>query len=220
MTRRRAALLAIVQSMVLLCGCASVRETPVDTGLFPRNPSPTESRAPGRLAVVLQPAVRDMVHQGDEGPAQRMRLPIGRIVAQAMLMSADDAFAEGAQRVDEPATSGAGFGATLVIQSARVSYHSRLLWFLPLPVLGGAGDLELDARLALDVSLLDAQGQMVWTRSYDSGRQIWEHSWDQLGYAQDGLVRLTHEMAWRLSQQAVRELREWMQAERMRPRTL
>ena len=218
--RRRTALLGIAPSIVLLYGCASVREAQLNTGLFPRNTTETESRAPGRVALLLQPAVKDMVHQGDDGPAKRMRLPIGRIVAQAMLTSADEAFAGGAERVDEPAPAGAGFGATLVIQAARVSYHSRLLWFLPLPVLGGAGDSEFDAQLALDVSLLDAQGRVVWTHSYDSGRQIWEHSFGEQALVQDGLLRLTHEMAWRLSQQAVRELRDWMEAERMRPRVL
>ena len=220
MMRRRTALLAIVPSMVLLHGCASVREAQVDTGLFPRNTGTPDARSPGQVALLLQPAMKDMVHQGEDGPASRMRLPIGRIVAQAMLMSMDEAFAGGVQRVDEPASAGAGYGATLVIQAARVSYHSRLLWFLPLPVLGGAGDFEFDAQLALDASLLDGQGRVVWTHSYDSGRLIWEHSFGEQALVQDGLLRLTHEMAWRLSQQAVRELRDWMDADRMRPRVL
>jgi hypothetical protein len=219
MMRRRAALLGILPLLALMPGCASRREMPVDTALFPRIATAPDPRAPGRVALLLQPAVRDLVHEGEDGPARQMRIPIGQIVAQAMLSSADEAFAGGAQRVDAPAHTGSGFVATLVVQSARVSYHRRLLWLIPIPF-GGVGDFEFDAQLALDVSLLDAQGRTVWTHSYDDGRQIWKHDWREQGQAQDGLLRLTHEAAWRLSQQVARDLRDWMEAERMRPRDL
>ena len=54
-------------------------------------------------------------------------------------------------------------------------------------------------------------GHFVWIEppeGKDSER--WPH----------GIGRLAHEAAWRLSQQALRDLREWLAAERMKPRQL
>jgi hypothetical protein len=89
-----------------------------------------------------------------------------------------------------------------------------------IPPLGGVGDAEYDEQLAFDITVLDPRGRVVWTRTYDDGRQIWQHSWTDQGKAPDGLLRLTHEAAWRLSQKVVRDLREWVEGERMRPRSL
>jgi hypothetical protein len=83
------------------------------------------------------------------------------------------------------------------------------------------GDSEIGARLSFDLSLLDAQGRSVWTRSYDSGHEIykrpsfWSHE-----RAPDGLVRMAHEAAWRLAQQAIADLRDWIATERNKPREL
>jgi hypothetical protein len=173
------------------------------------------------VAVLASPAVKDLVHEGDDGPAQALRIPIGAIALQAVLDLADAAFTGGAQRLDAPAAAGAGHAATLVIQSMRVSYHSHLLWLIPLPWLGAAlDDHEYDVQLAIDVTLLDAQGGVVWTRSYDDGRQVWAHEWTGQGMVTQALLRLTHEAAWRLAQRAVNDLRDWVQDERMRPRSL
>ena len=79
---------------------------------------------------------------------------------------------------------------------------------------------EFDAQLALDVTVLDPQGRVVWTRSYDDGRRVWQHEWTEQSKAADGLLRVTHEAGWRLSQHALRDLREWVEVERMRTRSL
>jgi len=89
-----------------------------------------------------------------------------------------------------------------------------------LPLFGAVGDFEFAAHLALDVTALDPQRRVVWTRTYDDGRQVWPHQWTEHGKALEGLLRITHEAAWRQSQQAVRDLREWAEDERMRPRNL
>jgi hypothetical protein len=200
-----------------LPGCASVREMPFDASMFPSRSVEAADRAPGRVALVAAPAVIDQVHQTDSGPGRRMRVPVGRIVVQAMLMAADAAFEDGAQRFDQPPPASAGFGAALVIDSVRLAYQSRTLWLMPLLPLGGVGDLEYTAQLGFELSLRDGQGRAVWTRSYDSGRQIWPHEWAQQTAFQTGLLRLTHELAWRLSQQVIRELRDWTRAARLRP---
>lgn len=218
--RRRDALLTLLPPFGLLAGCVTRRETTPDPTLFPRTPAAPETRLPGRAAVLATTTVKDLMHEGDDGPVRVLRVPIGAIVVQAMLASADSAFVGGAQRLDALAAAGAGHVATLVIQAVRVSYHSRLLWILPLPFLGGMSDHEYDVQLAIDVTLLDARGGLVWTRSYDDGRQIWPHEWTEQGKSIEGLLRLTHEAAWRLAQRALGDLREWVEAERMRPRSL
>ena len=150
-----------------------------------------------------------------------MRVAIGSIVASAMLTSAGEAFSDGAERIEALAGDDTRYTATLVVQSVRLSYHQRLLWLIPLPYLmTGLGDTEFAVHLALDVTVLDPQGRVVWTRNYDDGHQIWPHDWTEQGKALDGLQRVTHEAAWRQSQQAMRDLREWAEGERMRPRSL
>ena len=218
--RRRDALLTLLPPLGLLSGCVTRREMPLDPTLFPHTPTAPQTRLPGTLAVLATSTVKDLVHEGDDGPARTLRVPIGAIVVQAMLASADAAFVGGAQRLDAPAAAGAGHAATRVIQAVRVSYHSRLLWVLPLPVLGWLGDQEFDVQLAVDVSLLDARGGLVWTRSYDDGRQVWPHDWTEQGKVTAGLLRLTHEAAWRLAQRALFDMRDSIEAERMRPRSL
>ncbi|MEO6745719.1 MAG: hypothetical protein ABIN08_14660 [Caldimonas sp.] len=221
MRRTQVALLALL-SMLLLPGCASRIEMPLNVAMFPKSAVAPDVRVPGRVAVVLPPTVKDQVHEADDGPARGTRVSIGSIVGSAMLASAADTFVGGAERLELPNGAGTSVVATLVVQSVRISYHRRLLWFIPLPIVfvGAVGDFEFAAHLALDVTVLDPQGQVVWTRSYDDGRQVWPHEWTEQGKALDGLLRVTHEAAWRQSQQAVRELREWVEGERMRPRSL
>jgi hypothetical protein len=214
--RRRALLLTLLP---LLPGCASRRDLSLDPRLFPQPLAPPDSPAPGRIAVLLQPTVKNQMHEG-EGPTAAVRIPIGRIVEKAMQDGAVEVFAGGVQHLDDMADAGPHLDATLVVQSARVAYHQRLLWVVPLPIVGAVADYDFDTRLALDITLLDQQGRAVWTRIYDDGQQIWKHDWLEQGKAVQGLLRLTHEAAWRLSRQAVRDVREWVEAERMRPRML
>jgi hypothetical protein len=220
MMHPRISLLTLMLWLALLPGCATRREMPVDEALFPRAPVAPDSRAVGRVAVLVQPTVRDMVHEGEEGPAAGMRIPIGRIVTEAMLASAGDIFAGGAQRIEASSAADARYVATLTVQSVRVMYHFHILWFIPIPPFNGVGDAEYDEQLAFDITVHDPQGRVVWTRTYDDGRQIWQHSWTNKAKASEGLLRITHEAAWRLSQKVMDDLREWVEGERMRPRSL
>jgi hypothetical protein len=136
-----------------------------------------------------------------------------------MLSSANEAFADGADIVEAASGEENRYAATLIVQSVRVSYDSRPLWMIPLPLLGGISDSEYEAHLALDVTALGPRGEVLWTRSYDDGRRIWQHVWTDALFA-EGLLRLTHEAAWRLAQQAMHDLREWSEGERLRPRDL
>jgi hypothetical protein len=148
-------------------------------------------------------------------------LPIGGIVEQAVLAALRDAVQGGVQPVDALPRPGTGFDATLVIEAVRAGYHRRLRWLLPMPPpLFMIGDSEVEARLAFDLSMLDAQGRTVWTRTYDSGGEIVKRPSVWHSETADALVSLAHETAWRLSQQVVSDLRDWLAVERNKPREL
>ena len=116
---------------------------------------------------------------------------------------------------------GDGFAATLVIDAIRCKYEVRLLWLMPLPIpfMPFIGDSEPGMSLALDVRLMDGQGRQVWTRSYDSGREIWVHK-PLTPVPSDLTSTLAHALAWRLSQRAASDLREWRAEELSKPRDL
>lgn len=124
----------------------------------------------------------------------------------------------------------AGYGATLDMLSVQLEYdeHLRFLLPLPLPIIGTmVGEFEVRMRMTLELGLNDAQGRQVWARSYDDGRHtgIWVYPG---GYAvraggpdwQAGVNRMAHDAAARLAQQVVQDLREWHEAQRLKPRSL
>lgn len=82
------------------------------------------------------------------------------------------------------------------------------------------GDSELSVQVAFDLRLLDAQGRTVWAQPNDSGRQVWDHPLFGKEQKDDGIVRLAHEGAWRLTQRAVVDLRDWAAGEPLKAREL
>lgn len=203
-------------------GCATKFEGAYTPALFPPAASAPASRAPGRLALVVRPQVQDLVHEGDQVPARGVRLPIGRIVEEATLGVFRDGLQGGVQRLVQVPAAGAGFAASVAIESVHVEHDSRVLWLVPIPVFPFVvGDSEVSARLAFELSLLDAQGRTVWTHSYDSGREVYKRpSFWSNELLPEGLLRMAHEAAWRLAQQALIDVREWLATERNKPREL
>lgn len=222
MSRRSAWLVGLVVLAALAGGCATKYEGAFNPALFPRVPAAAESRAPGRVALLVQPPVQGQVHEGVKNPATGVRLPVGQIVEQALLAAALDALRGGVERVPQVPPAGAGFDATLVIEAVRADHHSQLSWLIPIPVYPFLiGDTNFYAQLAFDLSLLDAAGRTVWTRTYDSGREIYKRpSFWSNEKLPDGFLRMAHEAAWRLSQQAMTDLRDWLAVERRKPREL
>ena len=72
----------------------------------------------------------------------------------------------------------------------------------------------------MQLKLVDAQGHQVWTRDYDDGskQSIWDYPTDSTWLA--GIQLAAHDAAWRLSQQVLRDLRDWQAAERVRSRVM
>jgi hypothetical protein len=215
-------LLALFALLVLSAGCASTHEGAIDPGLFPRAAVAPERRIAGRVALLVPPQVRAVSYDALPEIRVNVRLPIGRIVEQAALAALGDAVSGGVQPVEAPPQSGDGINATLVIDAVRAEYHKRLSLLIPAPPpLFYISDYAVDARLAFDLRLVDAQGRTVWTRSYDTGAEIVKHEsiW-KVAATPEGLVRIAHDAAWRLWQQALADLRDWLAAERNKLREL
>jgi len=221
-TTRLLALIALIALLVLSGGCASTHEGAIDQGLFPREAVAPERRIAGRMALLVPPQVRATSYDALREIRVNVRLPIGRIVEQAALAALGDAVSGGVQPVGAPPQSGDGINATLVIDAVRAEYHRSLSLLIPAPPpLFFIEDYTVDTRLAFDLRLVDAQGRTVWTRTYDTGAEIVkrESIW-RAAATPEGLVRIAHDAAWRLSQQAVADLRGWLAAERNRLREL
>jgi hypothetical protein len=216
--------LVAVAMFAMFGGCATpaLPEISPDASLFEHDASAPENRALRRVALAAPPQVRDKTVE----VANRIRLKAGAIVEQALLAASGDSAQGGVQLVHVPLSADAQFSATLVIQAVRFDYEEHLVWLvpIPLPVVGFAiTKREASTQLGFDLTLLDAQARPVWTRTYadSAGHFVWidppegkDERWPH------GIGRLAHEAAWRLSQQALRDLREWLAEERMKPRQL
>jgi hypothetical protein len=216
--KRRARRLPIgLLSASLLGGCASDRTIALDTALLPRDGPPTcASPRPGRAGLLVPEPMLSMLSE----PLARQRLQIGRITGQALLMALDDCLAGGGQWVAESTARAGDRAATLTVVSLHYEHQDHLLWIVPLPWIPSIAQAELSARLDLELSLLDSQGRTVWTRSYSDDMGRLKHSTLEPQVLREGVPRLAHEAAWRLAQRAVRDLREWVDTQRLAPREL
>jgi hypothetical protein len=220
---KRRLLLAMMVSMVLLCGCGGLPplkpfQPPPDPALFPRSSIGPTTKVAGRVALLVPPQVAATLSETKEH-RRDMQLPIGRIVEQAAILAFGEAVSGGIGIVDSPPAAGAGYSATLVIDSVRCVERSRLLWIAPTPI-GIVGDSEISVQVAFDLRLLDAQGRTVWSQAYDSGGLVWDHPLLGKEQKDDGILRLAYEGAWRMMQQAVVDLRDWVAGERLKVREL
>jgi hypothetical protein len=218
MTCHRVGLVGLLSGMALLQGCASYDEGAPNQAWFSRETAAVEGRTQGRVALLVTPQVQTTVLN----VRRSVRLQIGPIAEQAMLAALGDGLQGRVQQIYAAPPAAGGYNATLVLDAVRFEHQERRLWFIWLPPLSGISQYETSTRLAFDLSLLDEQGKPVWKRTYDddAGRVTWTTpSADSTPLPKD-IGRLAHEAAWRLSQQAVRDLREWMEAQRMQPREL
>lgn len=207
---------------MLLAACATPLQLGPNPALFARGTTAHMDQVAGRVALWVPAQVAATENHGERllGGRSNLHVPAGRIVEQAARLALDDALIGGAQPVDALPPAAAGHSATLVFDSVRCVDRVRLLWLLPVPIFGMIGDTEVDVQLAFDLRLLDAQGRSVWTRSYDSGRVVWKRPSGSSESGDAGIVRLAHEAAWRLAQQMATDLRDWLAAERGKPREL
>ena len=214
-------LIGLLMLATLAGGCASRREAGFSPALLPQTPATFESPTLGRVALLVPASVEAQVYEGTKWPANSVRIHAGRIVEEAMFAAMSDALSDRVQRISQPPAADSGFAATLSIDAVRAEDDVRLLWLLPLPFPFGISDHDYSARVSFDLSLLDVQGRLVWARSYDSGLEVYRRLLASSNEpVPDNLIRAIHQAAWRLAQQAITDLRNWLKAERNRPREL
>lgn len=201
----------------LLAGCATT-VVPADARWFPREAVLADSRAAGRVALMVPPPVQLQVI--DIG--RQLRLQAGALVGQALLAALGDGLQGGVQQVDAPPSAGSGFGATLVIDAVQVKLREKLLWFVPLGYFVAASRHEFSTPLSVDLRLLDGQGQLLWAGNVEDsgGSLLWTNPSTSRDPFPQAAGRLAHEAAWRLAQRVLGQVREALAAERMKARQL
>lgn len=207
---------------VVLCGCGVMFRGALKPELFPRDTVVSAVPLKGSVALLLPPQVAASVNRGQRtgGRSSDLELPIGRIVEAALQLALADALTGGVQAVESIPPANSGHVGTLVVDAVQCADRVRVVWMLPVPVLGLIGDTETDVQVSVDVRLLDTEGRAVWSRHYDDGRQVWKPQLFKHETGTDAIVRLAHESAWRLARQVSDDVREAVAAERGRARSL
>jgi hypothetical protein len=210
------ALVGLLWPLAVLQGCATYRGTP-NPDWFPRAAAAATNRTPGSVGLEVPPQV--LVTVALIGPV--LKVQIGWIAEQAMRTALNDGLHGGVHPSSTPPLAN-GSGATLVIDGVRFEHKEQTVWWLWLPPLSSIQRYEARTRLAIDLSLLDAHGIPVWIRTYDddSGHLVWTTASADSTPLPEDIGRVVHESAWRLAQRALLDLREWIDAERMKPREL
>jgi len=214
--------LALV-ALLALGACQTPHEGRVDPALFPRQ---TDARAifDGPVAVLTDATSLETVVLGEALADRRpMQMPIGRIVHEASLEAFAEVFKGGVQAVDRLGGGPATAMPLVAVRLANFVYRDRLRYIVPL-LFVSVEKWRLDVQIAVDVRLLDDKGEVLWSSTYDSGVQVFDEgdftAPTALLERPESLVRLTHETAFRLMQQAARDVGEWLRKERLRERRL
>ena len=211
MNFRHVWLIGLMVLATAVSGCASNRLGAFNPALLPQASTAVENRTPGRVALLVPVAVQENIHLGSFSGIHS-----GRIVEEAMFAAMNDALRDGTQRMNQPPAAGSGFAATLSIDAVRIVHDFRFTWLSLL-----TQETEVSAQLLFDLRLFDAQGRTVWSHSYDSGLEVYRRpSFWSSEHVSRGVVRMAHEQAWRLSQQAMADLRDWLETERNKARQL
>jgi hypothetical protein len=231
-TRRGLPIVHLVCVAMVLSGCSALYVGALDKAMLPEI-GQAAARAPEAVTISLAPsdAALEITGPSLADPARtRVRLPIGAIVEAAALAAFDSEFAGGVQLrqsdIRPPAQSAAApAGLSVAVTDIRFDYRNDFVYFIPLgPLTMQRWDLTL--RLWLDVRVLDDRGVVLWSRSYDTGCELWKPPpWTpqrMFRFEDDGhrVQRFAHEQAARLMQQAARDVRQWSDYEQRRERVL
>jgi len=212
-------------------GCATTHLAQVDPTLFKWPAAVGKSKLPGHAIVVVPEAVAVQTwipKQEGSGQLPRVQLPIGQIVAAAVVAALAAEFEDGAQWLTTRPAADAGQGTVVEIGAIEAQAGNRLTAWVPVPIpnplilLGPPlySSTELTVRVGFDLQRFDGQGQPLGARRCDAGVRLLEvTNWSSEG-ALPALVRQTHEAAAAGALIGVRDLRNALESERMKPRTL
>lgn len=225
MRLRLRSLSTLAIALAVLQGCAAPAPPTVmpggyDATLRPAQAVPAMPRLAGGIRLRLDDATRATVvtvHKPRTLGQVQVVLAIGQIIEGVALAALADEF--------EPAAPGSGT-FVLALSALRFDVDDHLTTFVPIPLPAPLGfaitHVDIDTRLWLDVTLIDPQGRLLWTRTYDSGRK--PPATGPQGVTQPGseflpaalVQRVAHEQAFSLLQKAARDVRRWVEMERPR----
>jgi hypothetical protein len=229
MHRPRAAVPATALAVVLACGvaagCASspeVFEGRFDARLLPAPAAGAAGKARGAVTLRLDDAAA-----ATTVTVLRLRtvgnVPVALAMGTIVEGAARAALAEEFEGADGAAAGDPAF--VLRLLAVRFDVDDHVVYILPLGPLT-TGRIDLDSRLWVEAQLIAPQGRVQWTRTYDSGREPpasgrrgvvgpWE---GRLPPQQ--VQAMAHEQAFRLMQLAAKDVRRWVESERVRERAL
>jgi hypothetical protein len=204
--------------LLLLGGCAwSGFDITANPARVPASATAPDSRTPGRIALVVPEQVQRTVIEVQP----KIRLHAGAIVEQAARVALMGGLTDGVAVGQDVPPADAGYDGTLKVDVVLVEYKQRVLWFIPTSLLAGITRYESSVRLSFEASLLDAKGRVIWTRAYSEvGRETWSQPSMETYAMLKAIEAATHDVAWRLSREATKDVRAWLQAERAKPRDL
>jgi len=215
----------LAAAVFALSGCATEpQKGSFNPALFPSQA--TEASFDGQVAVLADPS--SLAHEvlgerlADAGPVY---VPIGRVVHEASLKAFGEAFKGGARSIDRIGGESATPMPIVTVRVVNYVYRDRLQYFIPLLTFGVIEKWQLDVQLVVEVRLLAEDGAMLWSGTFDSGVEICKPLVDSpipvpLESHTEGLLRQTHETAYRLMQRAARDAGEWLRNDRLRERRL
>jgi hypothetical protein len=214
---------------LLVAGCAAWHEVGrLDPALFLRLPGPPERIVNAQIAIVSDPASAQFMYEWTKGS---LTIPVGAIVDAAAVAALADETGMPVVQYSSAQAATDGRASTvpmtmIIVRPARFEVHDESIpivipyfFAVPLPT-------RESVRLIVDWQVLDATGSPLWTRRYDSGEATYtetprERS-TRLGQDREQrfYVQLAHQAAYRLMREAALDLRNWLEAERLRERVL
>jgi hypothetical protein len=221
-------------AVLLVSGCATFVDVgKPDTALFARTPGSTDPGPSPHVAVIDNAALTEFKYEWTKG-SPRLLIPIGQIVEAAAVAALTDEF--GLPVAQYPSAEAAtlekgpvALVAMVTLQPVKFEVHDESfpLWIPLFPVVLPVATRQ-DVRLVVEWQVLDAKGSLLWTRRYDSGDVKMTPMPESRGRsAHSGAekeprfyVRLAHQAAYTLMREAARDMRNWVEAERLRERVL
>lgn len=234
MTQRRGVPLRVASALpilvaLLIAGCATVYEGKLDPTLFRRSTMAGGTRVNAQIAIVADEALTHFQYQGKTRNGPGLTIPVGQIVEAAALAALSDEFGRSVARYPNPKAAidanPSGEALILVVpRPEKFEIHDEYvplllpipnLFLMPIPT-------RQDVRLTVDWQVLDSNGRLLWTKRYDSGdvKLPLSRTDDRDAKLEYYFVHLAHEAAYTLMRQAAQDVRNWIEAERLRERAL
>jgi hypothetical protein len=214
---------------LLAAGCATVYEGKLDPTLFLRSPASLDTTVDGQVVVLADVALTQFKYEREKRGRPKLVIPVGQVVEAAACAALSDVLGRSVvqYRSFEAATEANRSGPQLTLVAPRpvkFEVHDESVpLLLPIPYLFLMPiSTRQDVRLVVDWQVLDSDGRLLWTKRYDSGdvKLPDRRTGDRDIKTEYYFTHLAHEAAYALMHKAAEDVRDWIEAERLRERVL